>query len=215
MTPQAAAKPRRNAAKGGGKASVGKASARRGQLQAIAAELFATKGYAQTTVRDIADEAGILSGSLYHHFDSKEAMLGEILSTFMDGLLAEFAEIAADGTSPRERLDGLVRASFRIIHEQPHSVALYQNESRLLAGLPEFEFVEKQSRQVEAVWVEVLAAGRESGDFREDLDSGIVYRLIRDSVWATVRWYNPRGRLKHTALADQFIAMTHGGILTR
>ena len=55
---------------------------RRGELLAIAAGLFAEKGFKNTTVRDIADAAGILSGSLYHHFDSKESMVDEILRSF-------------------------------------------------------------------------------------------------------------------------------------
>ena len=58
-------------------------SERRDQIIAIATRLIASRGYAATTVRDIADEAGILSGSLYHHFASKEAVLEEILRTFM------------------------------------------------------------------------------------------------------------------------------------
>jgi TetR/AcrR family transcriptional regulator, cholesterol catabolism regulator len=192
-----------------------KGSARRAQLLGIAAELFATRGYSQTTVRDIADEASILSGSLYHHFESKEAMLREILLDFMETLSTQFAEIVERGESPRESLDGLVRSSFLSIHERPHQVALYQNEVGMLAHLPDFEFVAKASRGIEAVWLQVLAAGRESGDFREDLDSNIVYRFIRDTVWASVRWYNPRGRLRHDKVADQFLAMLHGGLLTR
>jgi TetR/AcrR family transcriptional regulator, cholesterol catabolism regulator len=72
---------------------------RRSELLAIAARLFAARGYNQTTVRDIADEAGILSGSLYHHFSSKEAMLDEIMRAFMGDLLDRFQTIAdGDGT---------------------------------------------------------------------------------------------------------------------
>ena len=53
---------------------------RRQAILACAAELFATRGVAATTVRQIADEVGILSGSLYHHFESKEAIVDEIIS---------------------------------------------------------------------------------------------------------------------------------------
>src|SRR6266487_949837 len=56
-------------------------SERRAHLVALAGELFAQKGYRATTVREIADAAGILSGSLYHHFDSKESIGDEILSS--------------------------------------------------------------------------------------------------------------------------------------
>ena len=49
-------------------------------LLRVAEELFAERGYAATTVRDIAEAAGILSGSLYHHIDSKESIIDAILS---------------------------------------------------------------------------------------------------------------------------------------
>src|SRR5689334_24003451 len=95
--------------------STGSASepSRREELLAIAARLFAEKGLRATTVRDIADAAGILSGSLYHHFDSKEAMVDEILRGFLDPLFARYREIVAGGQSPRATLQALVEASFR------------------------------------------------------------------------------------------------------
>jgi AcrR family transcriptional regulator len=68
-------------------------SERREEILAIAAELFAARGFATTTVRDIADAAGILSGSLYHHFDSKESMVDEILRRFLDEVLASYRRV--------------------------------------------------------------------------------------------------------------------------
>ena len=54
-------------------------SSRRDELLELAATMFAARGLRATTVRDIADAAGILSGSLYHHFASKEEMVDEVL----------------------------------------------------------------------------------------------------------------------------------------
>ena len=186
---------------------------RRDELLGIAARLFATNGYSQTTVRDIADEAGILSGSLYHHFDSKETMLREILTEFMGDLARGFSEIVAKGAPARETLDELVHNAFETIHERPHEVALYQNEAAVFDKLGGFDFVEKTSRENERLWIGVLRAGCEAGDFRGDLEPGIAYRFIRDTVWSSVRWYNPRGKLKHDVLAGQYLSMLYGGIL--
>ncbi|MCR1783415.1 TetR/AcrR family transcriptional regulator [Nocardioides carbamazepini] len=194
-------------------AGAGAGSARRTQLLAIAAEMFASRGYTQTTVRDIADEAGILSGSLYHHFASKDEMLTEILQDFMGSLLRQFRTIAEEAGTPRAALDGLVRSSFEIIHRTPHAVALYQNEANFLGSTPEFSFVTKASRQVEKVWLDVLRAGIASGDFRPELEPTTTYRFIRDGVWSTVRWYDPSGRLQHGTLADQYLAILDGGLL--
>ncbi len=188
---------------------------RRSELLGMAAQLFAARGFSQTTVRDIADEAGILSGSLYHHFDSKEAMLKEILEGFMGGLLGSFEAVLASQAPPRELLDQLIRAAFRTIHDSQDSVALYQNESALFAQLADFGFVGRASVQIEEMWIGVLEKGRVAGDFRDDLDLSLTYRFIRDGVWASVRWYNPSGRLQHTALAENYLAMLHDGLLRR
>ncbi|MEV6110670.1 TetR/AcrR family transcriptional regulator [Streptomyces sp. NPDC051940] len=187
-------------------------SARRSELLAIAAEMFATRGYAQTTVRDIADEAGILSGSLYHHFSSKEAMLTELLQDFLGGLRERFVRIVEEGDSPKEILDSLIRSSFDAIHETPHAVALYQKESSYLATVAGFDFVAETSRDIEGVWLGVLDAGRMAGAFRKDLDRDLVYRCIRDAVWSSVHWYRPGGRLSHDTMADQYIALLHDGL---
>ena len=94
-------------------------SARRAEIVTIAGELFAERGYANTTVREIADAAGILSGSLYHHFDSKESMVDEILTGFLDELFGAYAEIVARQLSPRETLlvpGGGPAALRRVLH---------------------------------------------------------------------------------------------------
>src|ERR1700760_1924042 len=105
------------------------AKARRAELLAIAAQLFAERGLRATTVRDIADAAGILSGSLYHHFDSKESMVDEILRNFLDDLFRRYDAIVAQGLGPRGTLEAVVVASFEAIGEHNAAVAIYQAEA--------------------------------------------------------------------------------------
>src|SRR5690348_1363077 len=102
---------------------------RRSELLAIAAELFATKGFRNTTVRDIADAAGILSGSLYHHFTSKEQMVDEILRTFQDELFGQYDEILASNTDARGQLEQAIRVSFDAIDRHHSEVAIFQNDA--------------------------------------------------------------------------------------
>lgn len=82
---------------------------RREELLDIAGRLFAERGFRNTTVRDIADAAGILSGSLYHHFDSKEAMVDELLENFQSRLFVTYDEIVASDRSPRAKVEAVVR----------------------------------------------------------------------------------------------------------
>ncbi|GAA3940619.1 TetR/AcrR family transcriptional regulator [Actinomadura viridis] len=198
--------PKGEPAKGGG-------FDRRGQLLAVAAELFATQGYSKTTVRDIADAAGILAGSIYHHFDSKEAMLDEILRELLSGLHERFAAIEGRDDDPRATLSELVRASFAAIDEAPHAVAVYQNESGNLAREEAFAYIGAYSARIEKIWLRVLTAGQASGVFRPDLDVKPTYLFIRDAVWSTVRWYRPGGRLRSEAVADHYLGLLYGGLL--
>lgn len=189
-------------------------SDRRKQILAIAAKLFATRGYSSTTVRDIADEAGILSGSLYHHFASKEAIAQEILLSFLDSLVTQYDAILAANKSPEESFEDLVRASFQAIEEQSDSVALYQNEALFLQTQPGFDFLREQSARIEASWLGQLRRGQETGVFRESIDLARLYRFIRDSLWSTVRWYHPGGRHTADSLSDTFLDLMRHGILS-
>lgn len=190
-------------------------SERRDQLLAIAARLIASRGYSATTVRDIADEAGILSGSLYHHFSSKEAILDEILRTFMDGLVKSSEAIAAEGGGPRHVLDELIRTAFATIEKQPDAVGLYQNEAAFLAKLPGFEFVASQGARMESIWLGAIQQGQSEGVFRADLDSSMTYRFIRDAVWSTVRWFRPGGRHSAASASEHFLELIHSGLLQK
>ncbi|HUQ55847.1 TetR/AcrR family transcriptional regulator [Lentzea sp.] len=189
-------------------------SGRRQELLALAAKMFAERGYGQTTVRDIADAAGILSGSLYHHFDSKESMVDEILRTFLDELFTRYREIVDAGLGPKQALKALVVASFEAIDTRHAAVAIYQNEAEHLAPLARFAYIEDRSVEFRKLWTVLLEEGMSTGVFRADLDVDVAYRFIRDTVWVAVRWYRPDGDLSADAVADQYLAILLDGIAT-
>ncbi|MEO3787948.1 TetR/AcrR family transcriptional regulator [Actinocorallia sp. B10E7] len=185
---------------------------RREQLLEVAVELFATKGYAETTMRDIAEATGILAGSIYHHFSSKEAMLDEILRGFLIPLHERFAAVEREGGDPRETLSELIRISFARIHDSTHAVAVYQNESGNLLHQEAFAYVGDYSARVEQIWLRVLTAGQESGAVRADFDVKLAYLFIRDAIWSAVRWYRPGGQLRPETVADQYLDLLYGGL---
>ncbi|MFC7494957.1 MULTISPECIES: TetR/AcrR family transcriptional regulator [unclassified Nocardioides] len=187
-------------------------NSRRDQLRAIAAGLFAEKGFKNTTVRDIADAAGILSGSLYHHFDSKESMVDEILQTFQSELFAAYDEVLASDDDARTKIERAVRLSFEAIDQHPHEVAIFQNEADYLGAFPRFAYLSERNVQSRNVWMTLLTEGVETGALRPDLDVTLTYRFIRDTVWVAVRWYRPGGGLSHEAIADQYLTILLDGI---
>ena len=186
---------------------------RRDELLKIAAQLFAERGFRNTTVRDIADAAGILSGSLYHHFDSKESMVDEILQTFQSQLFAAYDEVLASGLSPRQKIEAAVRLSFEAIDEHHHEVAIFQNEADWLSGLGErFAYLADRNAQSRQVWLTLLTDGVASGALKPDVDVELAYRFIRDTVWVAVRWDRPGGGLSAEAVADQYLSILLDGI---
>ena len=188
---------------------------RREELLHIAAGLFADKGFKNTTVRDIADASGILSGSLYHHFDSKESMVDEILSTFQAELFRQYDEVAASDLDPRAKFEAVIRISFDAIHDHHSEVAIYQNDAAYLAEFERFGYLNERNLQLRKLWVSLLEEGVHSGAFRPDLDTEVVYRFIRDTVWVAVRWYRPGGSLSAHDVADQYLSILLDGIAAR
>jgi AcrR family transcriptional regulator len=185
---------------------------RRDELLELAATMFAERGLRATTVRDIADSAGILSGSLYHHFKSKEQMVEEVLRDFLDWLFTRYQEIVGREPDPLEQVKGLFMTSFEAIENRHAQVVIYQDEAKRLSGLPQFEFVEARNREQRRMWVDVLKQGMKEGCFRPDIDVDLVYRFIRDTTWVSVRWYQPGGPLTAEQVGRQYLAIVLGGI---
>lgn len=185
---------------------------RRDELLDLAATMFAERGLRATTVRDIADSAGILSGSLYHHFKSKEQMVEEVLRDFLDWLFARYQQIVDTETDPLARVRGLFMASFEAIEHRHAQVVIYQDEAKRLSSLPQFDFVDERNREQRRMWLDILKEGVAAGSFRPDLDVDLVYRFIRDTTWVSVRWYQPGGPLTAEQVGRQYLAIVLGGI---
>jgi len=185
---------------------------RQAELLQIAADLFAERGYVATTVRDIADAAGILSGSLYHHFDSKESMIDEILSNFIGHTLASYDAVVSEGLSPRATFERLVQVSLGSMTTARSAILIYQNESRFLAQEPRFAYLRDAHRRFERIWTGVLESGIKQGEFRPNIDPKLIYRLVRDAVWTAPRWWHPGGSLKPERITEQYVALLVDGI---
>jgi TetR/AcrR family transcriptional regulator, cholesterol catabolism regulator len=187
-------------------------ASRRDELLQLAATMFAERGLRATTVRDIADSAGILSGSLYHHFKSKEQMVEEVLRDFLDWLFGRYREIVDTEADPLAQLKGLFMASFEAIEHRHAQVVIYQDEAKRLSALPQFDFVEARNKEQRKMWVDVLNQGVAEGCLRPDLDVDLVYRFIRDTTWVSVRWYQPGGPLTAEQVGRHYLAIVLGGI---
>ncbi len=186
-------------------------SERRAHLVVLAGELFAEKGFRATTVREIADAAGILSGSLYHHFDSKESIGDEILQSFLNDVLADYRAAVQTGAGPRAVLETIVRTSTGTLSRHRAALAMLQNDWTYFSGQPRFGYLRKALQEIEKIWITQLEMGKRSGAFRADLDAKLTYRLLRDILWIPVHW-QPGNQWSTEQIVDAFLALLFGGI---
>jgi len=195
-----------------GKPSTAYKEARGLEVLQVAAHLFATQGIAKTTVRDIADAAGMLSGSLYYHFESKEAMVDALMSRFQDHIWSRYDAVMSSEGSPRQKVEGVVRASLEAIDQYNAEVKIFQNEGALLANQERFAYMSDKSKRFRSMLTSQLRAGVEQGEFRADLNVELAFRFIRDSVWPVVAWFRPGGDLRIEEVMDEYLTMVFDGI---
>ncbi|HEV8298349.1 MAG TPA: TetR/AcrR family transcriptional regulator [Acidimicrobiales bacterium] len=190
-------------------------SDRRNEILDVAKQIFAEMGVKATTVREIGAQAGILSGSLYHHFGSKLDMVDAILSDFCREILEHYEAIVDSGDDAATRIRALARYAFSLIVEDRAALVMFFNEGRYLAAEPRFAYIGEFDRRIEAYWVDVLKAGVAEGQIRPDVDTRLIFRVVRDTIGGAVHWYEPTKGRSIEAIADEFMDMFLRGILVR
>lgn len=183
---------------------------RREKILESSAELFARKGVATTTVREIGDAAGVFSGSLYHYFKSKNAIVAELMRGFITDIQLRFDQVEKTANDPEDVLRGLIRETLVVIELHPHPTAIYQNDRAYLRDNDLLQSVDGPSRQVREHWMKAIAEGVAQGIFRKDVAPEIFYRSVRDTLWSTTHWPD---RQKYTTeeFADLMITLFLSG----
>ncbi|MCW2934947.1 MAG: TetR family transcriptional regulator [Actinomycetia bacterium] len=188
---------------------------RRELIVATAAEMFARKGVRSTTVREIADAVGILSGSLYHYFKSKDEIAQEILMDFLDAIRARNAEVLARGQGAAQSLRDIVLTSLQLAREMPDATAIYQNELQYLRETPRFKGVQEAAAEVQRAWLGIIERGAADGTFRDDIAPRVFHRLIRDAVWLSGRSQRRDDGYTTEQLADAITSIFLDGFAAR
>ncbi len=186
-------------------------SDRRQLILEKAGSLFASKGVSCTTVREIGDAVGILSGSLYHHFTSKDEIVEEILAAYVTELLQRTSEVQSRKTDPDKAMAGLIRATFQTMAAHQDACAIFQSDYNYIASLPGYEEVLGQVRDVTRIWIGTLRDGVMQGTFRDDLEPKIIYHFMRDAICQSVFWFPKIEPYDVDDVADACIALFFGG----
>lgn len=185
---------------------------RREQILTHAAALFAEHGVAATSIRDIGREAGFTSSNLYYYFPTKEAIAAAVVARYLDELIGTYRALDNTGLDASAELEHLIRGSLVVTHRHPHASQIYARDLQLLREVDDDAFLE-QTRALQQYWLSALEKGIQTQEFDSQLDSRVAFRLIRDGLWLTVRWFEPSPVYPLDRLADRCVRLYLGGVL--
>ena len=180
---------------------------RRERILAAAAARFAEFGFGATTVRQIADDVDILSGSLYHHFATKEEILGEIVHEAVLRLHRISVAIADAPADAEHRLVALILADLGELtaHQSIHAILF--NERKFFRRSADFNYVVKAKKETYDAWQQVLSDGASEGLFRPDIDIFLTISTIVRLLNTGADWYahedgSPLDALRNFSLGE-------------
>ncbi|MGQ0624346.1 MAG: TetR/AcrR family transcriptional regulator [Sporichthyaceae bacterium] len=168
--------------------------------------VFYAKGYAASTIQDVADAVGVLKGSLYHYISSKEDLLFRILQESHAQARESMNQVAALEVTPFERLRIYLERSHLWYLTNIERVSVYLNQQHHLTGDNRAEMRE-QAREFEHYLRELLAEAKGAGALRGDLDLKLAAYFILGALNSLPRWYHSGGGYSAEHVAKEFTAM--------
>ncbi len=184
------------------------------KLMRVSVELFAKNGYAQTSVQQIVDAAGVTKGALYHYFKSKDDLLFDIYDRILSLQMAHVDEIVARGLGPVETVrlvcEDVIITSIEWLHEG----TVFFRSQHMLSAERQHE-VKRRRREYNDAFEAILTAGRASGDFRTDIPAAILIANFFSDVHYLAQWYSPGGSLSKEQVASELTDLYLDGLTQR
>ena len=181
-------------------------------LLSVAVEVFNDRGYDGTSMEDLSKRLGISKSAIYHHVESKGALLGLALDRALDGLTAVADETRALDLPAVDRLEHLVRGSVVVLVDQLPYVTLLLRvrgntdvERRALA----------RRRHIDDLVADLVKEAIGDGDVRPDVDAAVTSKLLFGLVNSLVEWYRPRRGDDGSAIADVVCRVAFEGLRSR
>jgi len=175
---------------------------RRQQIEDAASTLFRERGYAATSVRDIAQALNLQGGSLYAHMASKEDVLWSIVSRAADRFNTEVGPLAASEAPAAARLRQMIRAHVVVVTSAQKDAAVFLDEWRFLS--PERrDQVGARRDAYEALFRQAISDGIQAGSFSA-VDVPITATAILSALNGIATWYRADGPLSADEIAGSY-----------
>lgn len=187
-----------------------RSGAKKQQILEAAARVFRQKGYDRATLRDIANEAGLLPGSLYYHIRSKEDLLRQVVEQPIRELYGQLEDLVVAEAPAADKLARALAMHLRAF--DTHYPSLFVYLQNLLQVDAMRRPLHKQAKRYEECWQQLLVQGIQRGEFPPDLDVKIaVFAILGMCNWMH-RWYRQDGRLSIEAIIQQYTRLVLDGV---
>ena len=176
--------------------------------------VFAKQGYYQTTVAQIAREAGVADGTIYLYFKNKEDILLQIFSFRAKQIFDQFYDAVATCEHSEEKLRSLIRNQLEAFQQDKGLAVVFQAESRQVRKSDALtEQINQISKQYRTLIGEIVEKGQDEGCMRKDLYLGLVKRFILGAVEEVINtWVLAGGRYDLASMADPLVDLYMRGI---
>ena len=186
---------------------------KRKQLLDAAVRVFARRGYHGSRVGDIAEEAGVAHGLLYHYFSSKEDVLRTVFRENFVELLTRFRAVEEAEEPAPDKLEGFAKILLRTWRNDPDLVTVMVRE---VARSPQLQGQVEEVREAFAVLQRVIEQGQREGSFRADVDprfaAWIVYGGLEEVLTGWVLGGLPDGEADVTTAERTAIDLALRGL---
>lgn|GEM_PF-789923 len=174
-----------------------------------AVQVFFRKGYAAASIQDVADEVGVLKGSLYYYIDSKEDLLSRIFDESHRQASEIIEEVTALDVAPVERIRLFVVRYVTWYLANFERTTLYFNEWRHLTGARRTRVL-NQRRDYDQFIRDLVVAAQERGEIAPAISPKYASFLIHGAVNSVSNWYRRGGADPPTTIAAVYGAMLTG-----
>lgn len=173
---------------------------RRDEILTTAAELFATKGYTKTSMRDVAAASGILAGSLYHHFESKEAIAVELVENYHADLVGAVRKFSSVDTDPVAALRLFTREVAEVSYRHPAALQIRMFDAPSTASSSLKTVIHADPPSLSRRWKTLISAAVADGAIASDVDPRLLrYVLYRVTLQAGGLAWSPQASAANVA----------------
>jgi len=185
-----------------------------GDVLSNAARLFREKGFERTSLKEIAEACNMLPGSLYYRYNSKEALLVELMRRGVDLVTAEVESAYASSDDPVERLRLCINAHLRALLVDSDAVYVLLFEWRALGPEAREEIIELRD-QYESLWAEILETMIEQGVIRKNVDGRLLRLIGLGALNWVATWFDPSGAHSLDAIGDLIWQIAMDGVINK